>query len=189
MQHRPTAPTRSPSSFATFHPHVTLATASDAAALRAALPPNLPAIPVPFKSVEVGEKYFMSVYVAVHSPDGSPLETLRSHLRTALGDGVVPPVPHISLYYIDDADKDTRVSTLQDLCAHSRVIGVPIEERSVTADFAGTVGLGCYASDEPPKERESPSILRQIESKEIWLVRCEGPVEGWEVLQKFPLGK
>ncbi|PIL29764.1 hypothetical protein GSI_07969 [Ganoderma sinense ZZ0214-1] len=176
MQYKPTSPTKSPSSFPTFHPHVTLATTSDPAILRAALPPNLPVIPVQFKSAEVGEKYFMSVYVAVHSPNGSPLENLRSHLRAVLGDAaVVPSVPHISLYYIDDADKDTRMSTLQDLHAHFRVIGKPGGERSVTADLDGMVGLGCYAGSEPSKAADSSYILRQIESKEIWLVRrlCE----------------
>ncbi len=186
MQNRPTAPTK-PSSFPTFHPHVTLATISDVGALRAALPPNPPAVPVRFKSAEVGNKYFMSIYVVVHSPDGSPLQNLRSHLRTALGGAAVPPIPHVSLYYIDDADKDTRSTTLQDLHAHSRVIGALVGD-SVTADSDGTVGLSCYAGSEP-NEADSPNILREIKSEEIWLVRCEGPVEGWEVLEKFPLGK
>ena len=188
MQNRPTAPTNSPSSFPTLHPHITLATTSDAGALRAALPPNQPAVPVRFKSVDVGNKYFMSVYVAVHSPDGSPLETLRAHLRIALGDAVVPPLPHLSLYYIDEEDRDARVRTLRELHAHSRVIGTLAEDsRSVTAaNNDGTVGLGCHTGREP-NESGSSDVLRQIEGEEIWLVRCEGPVEGWEVLEKFPL--
>ncbi|KAI1791661.1 2',3'-cyclic-nucleotide 3'-phosphodiesterase [Ganoderma leucocontextum] len=187
MRNRPTASTKSPSSFPTFHPHVTLATGPDAAALRAALPSDQPVVPVQFKSAEVGDKYFMSIYVVVHSPEGSPLENLCSHLRAALGDAAVPPIPHLSLYYIDDADKDTRLRTLQELHAHFRVIGKSVGD-SVMADFNRMVGLGCYASSEP-NEADPPYILRQTESEEIWLVRCEGPVEGWEVLEKFPLGK
>ena len=121
--------TPSPSSFPAFHPHLTLATLptspASTAALRAAVTVSPGAhwqrapVPLSFKSVDVGPKFFMSVYVAVHAPPGSPLARLRAHLRAALGDSedpprngdgngsgktAVPPVPHISLYSSSRAD-------------------------------------------------------------------------------------
>ncbi|TFY51655.1 hypothetical protein EVJ58_g10452 [Rhodofomes roseus] len=81
----------SPSSFADFHPHITLATTPTASGLREAVPPDQPAIPAKFRSVDVGQKYFMSVYTRVFDTDA--LAALRAHLRVRLGESAVPPDP------------------------------------------------------------------------------------------------
>ncbi|KAI0748698.1 hypothetical protein C8Q80DRAFT_1173177 [Daedaleopsis nitida] len=170
--------TASPSSFPRFHPHVTLATSPDPAALRAALPRDQPVIPVRFKALEVGDKYFMSVFLAVHSPSDSPLETLREHLRASLGARAVPPLAHLSLYYIDDADKEERERTAQALKSQLRVLQGGRDDESV-------VKIACYYDD--IEEEQDPELIDGLEGEEIWLVKCDGPVPSWEVLEKFPL--
>ncbi|KAI0361867.1 hypothetical protein OH77DRAFT_1416045 [Trametes cingulata] len=179
MRVKPSSPPRSPASFPPFDPHVTLAShPSDASALRAALPTGQRAIPVRFKSLEVGDKYFMSVFVAVHSPPGSPLETLRDHLREKLGEQAVPPVAHLSLYYIDDADKEERERTAETLRSELRVLeSGQGEERSVR--------LACV--DDDVEGEQEPEILEGFDGEEIWVVKCEGPVPEWEVLEKINL--
>ncbi|RDX47033.1 hypothetical protein OH76DRAFT_1406418 [Lentinus brumalis] len=170
--------TKSPSSFPPFQPHVTLASSSDPAALRAAVPRGQSAIPVRFKSLEVGAKYFMSVFVAVHSSPGSPLENLREHLRASLGDAAVPPVAHLSLYYIDEADKGERENTARRLKSELRVLEGGRGEES-------EVKIACFYDD--IEEEQDPELIDGFEGEEIWMVRCEGPVPDWEVVEKFVL--
>ncbi|KAI0707912.1 hypothetical protein C8Q76DRAFT_135194 [Earliella scabrosa] len=172
--------TRSPSSFPSFQPHITLATSPDAAALRAALPSDQRAIPIRFKSLEVGDQYFMSVFVAVHSQPGTRLETLREHLRATLGEGVVPPLAHMSLYYIDEADKEERERTAQRLRRELRVL----EGGSGQDSF---VKLACF--DDDIGGEQNPEVIDGFEGEEIWLMNCDGPVLGWEVIERFPLMK
>ena len=169
---------KSPSSFPSFQPHVTLASSSDAVALRAAIPRSQPAIPVHFKSLEVGDKYFMSVYIAVHSSSGTPLETLREHLRASLGDAAVPPVAHLSLYYIDEADKEEREYIARRLKSELRILEGGRGEDSV-------VKIACFYDD--VEEEQDPELIDGFEGEEVWLVRCEGPVSSWEVMEKFAL--
>ncbi|PCH37748.1 hypothetical protein WOLCODRAFT_87586 [Wolfiporia cocos MD-104 SS10] len=100
---------KSPSSFVDFEPHITLAsvpTSCNLDDLRSAIPPTQTVIPIEFKSLDVGQKYFMSVYASVHDIGG--LAALRSRLRESLGQNAVPAIAHLSLYYIDDADQDER---------------------------------------------------------------------------------
>ncbi|KAH9928509.1 2',3'-cyclic-nucleotide 3'-phosphodiesterase, partial [Epithele typhae] len=181
MAFRPLTAPQSPSSFPTFQPHVTLATSSESA-LRAAMSPMPPTIPITFRSLEVGAKYFMSVYLAVHAAPASPLAALRAHLRAALPDGAraVPPVPHVSLYYIDDADAGLRAVTARMLRTEFRVLesGTPGSEDS-------KVTLACYFDERG--EGQDPELVEGFRGEEIWLVNCDGPVEGWEVLEKYPL--
>ncbi|KAI0647550.1 hypothetical protein C8Q79DRAFT_960043 [Trametes meyenii] len=180
MRVKPHAPPRSLSSFPPFYPHVTLASGPPPSIqeLRAAIPSGQRAFSVGFQSLEVGAKLFMSVYVVVRSPPGSPLETLREHLRAALGDGAVPPVAHLSLYYIADEDAEERARTAETLRSELRVLESGTgEERAVR--------LACV-DDEANGERV-PEILEGFDSEGIWVVKCEGPVPEWEVLEKIPL--
>ncbi|KAI8982859.1 2',3'-cyclic-nucleotide 3'-phosphodiesterase [Trametes punicea] len=177
MRVKPTT-THSPSSFPEFHPHVTLASSRDATALRAAIPAEQRVVPVRFKSLEVGDKYYMSVYVAVHTPPGSPLKTLREHLRARLGSEAVPPVAHLSLYYIDDADEAERARTAETLRSELRVLESGRGEERV-------VRLACV--DDDVEGEQEPEILDGFDGDEIWVVRCEGPVPEWEVLEKISL--
>ncbi|KAI0672715.1 2',3'-cyclic-nucleotide 3'-phosphodiesterase [Trametes maxima] len=182
MRVTPHAPPRAPSSFPPFHPHVTLASgpSSSAPTLQAAIPTGQRALNVGLQSLEVGTKYFMSVYVAVRSAPGSPLETLREHLRAALGpgEGAVPPIAHLSLYYIDDEDAEERERTAETLRSELRVLESGTgEERAVR--------LACV--DDEVEAEQVPEILEGFDGEEIWVVRCEGPVPEWEVLEKIPL--
>ena len=178
MKIRPVADTQSPSSFPRFHPHVTLASSTDANALRAAIPSGQKSVPVSFKTLEVGDKYFMSVFVAVHSPPDSPLHLLREHLRAALGGRAIPPLPHLSLYYIDEADKEAREYTARKLKSELRVL-----ESGRGEDSA--VKLACFYDD--IEGEQDPELIEGFAGVEVWLVKCEGPVPDWEIMEKFPL--
>ena len=127
----PTA--KSPSSFPSFEPHITLCTvpsSSDIPALVSAIPSGQAVVPATFKSVEVGNKYFMSVYVTVHHE--SELNTLRAALTERLGESAIPPVAHVSLFYIDDADVDERTKIEKELRDEGRII--PLGEDRVAID-------------------------------------------------------
>ncbi|KAH9848887.1 2',3'-cyclic-nucleotide 3'-phosphodiesterase [Lenzites betulinus] len=187
MRIHPPARPCSPASFPSFHPHVTLASASGAdapTALRAAIPAAQRAVPVRFASLEVGPRYFMSVYVAVHSAEGSPLEELRARLRKVLGEDAIPPVPHLSLYYIDDADAGQRERTAETLRSELRVLESGPRE-------GGDRGVRLMCMDEEAEVEDGQErvvdILDGFDGEEIWVVRCEGPVRGWEVLEKIAL--
>ncbi|KAH9950249.1 hypothetical protein B0H21DRAFT_819381 [Amylocystis lapponica] len=176
---RPAPPTAaaaaSPASFPPFAPHLTLASAPASAApaaLAAAVPADTRAVPVRFAALEAGHTYFMSVYVAAqHTP---ALAALRSHLARALGERAVPPVPHLSLHYVDDADAALRARAKADLEDAGRVRG---GGAGVALDCAAEAGA------------DGADVLEGFDGEEIWVVRCEGPVPSWEVLQKVVLAK
>ncbi|KAJ8483072.1 hypothetical protein ONZ51_g4941 [Trametes cubensis] len=166
MRLKPTTPLNSPSSFPAFHPHVTLASCPDAAALRAAIPPNQGPVPVHFKSLDGSEgRYFMAVYI------------------TCLGEkGAIPPVAHMSLYYIDEADREERARAVERLRSELRLL----ESRG--PDGENIVRLACVDElEESEGGEKEPVILDGFDGEEIWVVKCEGPVSEWEVMEKIPL--
>lgn len=165
---------KSPSSFPQFHPHVTLATVPSTTAveeLRAAVPKNQPTIPVTFKAAEVGDKYFMSVYVTVYQ--NGVLGVLRDALTKALGEDKVPPMAHVSLFYIDDSEPEERIKLMHKLEKQGRIV-----ER-----VDGRVGLDCskVATSEPG------DIIEAFDGAEIWVALCDGPVETWTIKDKIRL--
>ncbi|KZT69753.1 hypothetical protein DAEQUDRAFT_238622 [Daedalea quercina L-15889] len=162
----------SPSSFPDFHPHVTLATTPTVAGLKEAIPSQQPAIRPKFQSVDVGDKYFMSVYTRVFDTDA--LATLRAHLRGRLGESAVPPIPHLSLYYIDNADAEERGRVREELKSSGRIV-----------ERADGVALDC--SEDPSNRRNADEMLDDMEGEEIWIVKCDGPVPTWEILDKVKL--
>ncbi|KAI0723720.1 hypothetical protein C8T65DRAFT_627177 [Cerioporus squamosus] len=161
--------TQSPSSFLSFQPHVTLASSSDPVALRAASSSSLPCCTRPLQITRSRREV---LHVGLHrrsfSP-GSPLETLREHLRASLGEGAVPPVAHLSLYYINDADKEERENTARRLKSELRVLEGGTRRRK--------------------REEQDPELIDGFMGEEVWMVRCEGPVPGWEVMEKIVLAK
>ncbi|OSD08345.1 hypothetical protein PYCCODRAFT_1379845 [Trametes coccinea BRFM310] len=180
MRLRPNS-TLSPSSFPDFHPHVTLATSPSLSALRAAIPADLRPIAVRFKRLQFDGnqgKYFMAVYVTVQSAPESALEALREHFRAQLGARAVPPVAHMSLYYIDDADREERPRIAETLRSELRVLESGSGEES-------RVQLACV--DDDAEGEQVPEILDGFDGEEVWVVRCEGPVPTWEILEKIPL--
>lgn len=162
----------SPSSFPDFQPHITLATTPSAAKLRESIPDNQAAIRPRFRSIDVGDKYFMSVYARVHDVDA--LAVLRQHLSARLGDAAVPPIPHVSLYYIDNADAGEREKVREELKNKGRIV-----------ERADGVALDC---SKDPENTDSPDeVLEGIDGEEIWIMQCNGPVPTWEVLDKVKL--
>ena len=164
--------TNSPSSFPDFQPHITLATTPTAAGLKEAIPDNQLIIRPKFRSVDVGDKYFMSIYARVHDTDA--LAELRQHLRARLGDAVVPPIPHVSLYYIDNADVSEREKVKEEL-----------ENKGCIIERPHGVALDC--SEHPGNTSSADEVLEGIDGEEIWIMQCNGPVPTWEVIEKVKL--
>lgn len=162
------------SSYPRFDPHITLGTSPDLDALRSAIPANQRRVPVRFKSVDVGPTYTRSVLVAVH-PD-TEISMLERHIRAKLGKGEPPPsFPHMSFFYIDDAEKEER----------QRVVG-ELEEKGIIQSTADGVVLRC----EPEGRAEDQTELAGFDGCEIWIVQCEGKVEeDWNVLEKISLAE
>jgi len=158
----------SPSSFPSFQPHITLAAIptdpSALSALRAALPSEKYSYPVRFKSIEVGSKYFTSVFLAVHP--SLALTTLHAHIHNVLAlEPKTPHFPHVSLSYVDGADAPLREVFVEHLEKNGRIVR---EDGGVKLRF-GT---------------EDDAWIGGFEGCEIWIVECDGPVEGWKVLEK-----
>ncbi|KAH8106859.1 cyclic phosphodiesterase-like protein-domain-containing protein [Cristinia sonorae] len=157
---------KSPSSFPHFHPHITLTTVpstTSESVLRDAVKPSQPTVPIRFQSLDVGNKYFMSVYVTVHrTPE---LVALRDHLSNVLGEKTVPPIPHMSLYYIDDPDAADR-QKVADILQRDRVIDGP---------DGSSVRLDCTEGDE-----RGVDVLDGFVGHEIWIMLCDGPVDTWK---------
>ncbi|KII89116.1 hypothetical protein PLICRDRAFT_175346 [Plicaturopsis crispa FD-325 SS-3] len=176
-------PPRKPdsSSYPHFHSHITLITipTSPAAlqALREAIPTSQPRIAVNFESVEVGDAYFRSVFVAcTHSTELVTLnESIRAALKESLGLelGPGPRFPHMSLYYIDDAEAQERRRRYEQLVSDGKIL----------RDSQG-IALDCRVGS----EKAGPTNqLGGFDGHEVWIAECEGPVEEWKVLAKIPL--
>lgn len=162
-------------SYPHFHPHITLASTASSTPLNSitsSLPKDLSAIPVTFQSLNVGDHFFQAVYLSVHlSP---ALSALHSSIYTASSVFVckTPNFPHMSLFYIDDteAEERTRMGKQLETTGTARRLGDSCFE------------LKCSADGE---EEWMGGFL----AEEIWIVDCDGPVEGWnsKVLQRIKL--
>ncbi|KAI0273418.1 hypothetical protein BC834DRAFT_853717 [Gloeopeniophorella convolvens] len=174
-RHPPPAPD-APHSFPHFHPHVTLATlpgpaAPDALlALREAVPLGQRALRLRFARVLAGTHYFRSVFVSL-----APSDALAA-LRAAFGAPVPPAFPHLSLYYIADEEAHARARLLQELEREGAVRPTP--------DGLGVVlDCGVGAGADP----DAITALEGCTATQLWIVDCNGPVEGWTVLDRIML--
>lgn len=161
---------KSPRSYPSLVAHITLASPIPSSLSTATILSSVPArdlrgdapLQVRFKSIDVGDTYWRSVYITI---DPTPeMLKLRDDIHAALRkhEGVnptAPHFPHMSLYYIDDSEPDERN------VAKNRLFTSKQAE-----EYADGVKLG---------------NLPGFEGAEIWVVRCEGPVEEWEVLGKM----
>ena len=176
-------------SFPHFHPHVTLATLNPAAerdstvlTLREAVPLGQCTVPVRFARVIAGDHYFRSVFVAlVPSPE---LVRLRAALAAA-GTPHPPAFPHLSLYYIADEEPHTRERLLQEL-ERENVVRHAADGQEVVLECAVGHGAG---DDNSTGSQDDGGALTGFTGTQIWIVDCEGPVEGWKVLDKILLAK
>lgn len=167
MHKRPETPLHHPSSWPRFTPHITLGSAPTGEAASAAIPRDQSRIPVRFKEFQAGPVYFRSVLFAVH-PDPAVVK-LEEDVRKALGASGLPPAyPHMSFAYIDDSEAEAREK-----------IRVELKKRGTVEDTEDGVGIWCGQGDE--------DFLTGFEATEIWVAKCDGPVETWTVLEKFEL--
>ncbi|KAJ7087737.1 2',3'-cyclic-nucleotide 3'-phosphodiesterase, partial [Mycena epipterygia] len=174
MDTRPKSQSNSEASYPQFQPHITLASFPDPAPSLAAILSSIsqaqPALPVTFDAVEVGDHFFRSVYLAVH-PTPALLD-LHRHVHAKLE---IPPktpkYPHISLCYISDEDAASgeRAKYFQEL-----------QDSGKIRENGNSISLNCGGLSEE-------DWFSGFESPEIWVTRCEGPVETWTVEQKIAL--
>jgi 2'-5' RNA ligase len=168
-------------SYPTFHPHVTLLSLPrsledhiDSIKVCVAKYRTKPPPVCRFKSVDIGDHYYRSVYVAIQPT----LELLGMHKyfhdkmeiepRT-------PAFPHLSLCYIDDADAENgERQAFYDALKDTGELGTINEDDRVEG-----VSLKCGSDNQ--------DWIDHFNASEVWAVLCEGPVEGWRVLQKFSL--
>ncbi|KAG2157488.1 2',3'-cyclic-nucleotide 3'-phosphodiesterase [Suillus clintonianus] len=167
----------SAASYPEITPHITLASSGKATqdTILRSLPSILRPIPVKFQKLEVGDHYFRSVFISVKKT--TELVALHEHIMAALDrDGAspsAPAFPHMSISYIADEDGHAERNKAAD-----ELRGVTVIEDSETDD-ADTVGLRCGDSE------EGGVRLSGFEGTEVWIVRCEGPVQHWQVLEKI----
>ncbi|KAJ6597227.1 2',3'-cyclic-nucleotide 3'-phosphodiesterase [Mycena vulgaris] len=170
----PPSQSTSEASYPKFQPHITLAALPDAAPSLAEILASIPAaqraLPIEFDAVEVGDHFFRSVYLAVHTTPA--LLDLHHHVHDALRIlPKTPKFPHISLCYINDADAAAGERT--------RYFQALESAGKIRAD-GGSVSLNC---GEPGVD----DWLSSFDSPEIWIARCDGPVETWTVEKKIAL--
>jgi 2',3'-cyclic-nucleotide 3'-phosphodiesterase len=152
-----------PSSYPHFQPHITLATIPSTTlfSIAASSIPKVPPLPVYFQTLEIGDHFFRSIYIKTQ-----PSEAL-SHLHTSIHAalGIEPKTvkfPHISLYYIQDADARERVRMRDELGRTGYV-----------KECSDSVKLDCGRDG-------SNEWIEGFEGSEVWIVDCDGPVEGWK---------
>jgi 2',3'-cyclic-nucleotide 3'-phosphodiesterase len=167
MHVRPTQST-SPISYPRFNAHITIASgAKSLEEMQQAVPQTLAPVPVRFRSVESGPVYFRSVLVAIAPDQGICM--LEEAARKGLGKSEPPPsFPHMSFAYIDDAEAHERERLVEEYKSK----GIFDQAK----DGTGVV-LRCGEGDH----------VDGFIASELWIVRCEGKVEEWDVLKKITL--
>jgi len=163
-------PRSSSKSYPHFYPHITLASAASSTLLNSvvsSIPTDLSAIPVTFQNLKVGDHFFRSVYFSIHL--SSELSALQSSIYAASSVFVhkTPSFPHMSIFYIEDTEADERTRMAREL-----------ELNGLVRTCEGCVEL-----------KFGEEWIDGFLGKEIWIVGCDGPVEGWslKVLKKIEL--
>lgn len=100
-----------------------------------------------------------------------------------------PAFPHLSLYYIDekDAEKGERERMFGEMVRSGVVQNLSAEEGQGQGKEGEGVVLDCGVGTVPEPDQNAMMRLDGIAGSEIWIVKCEGPVEGWEVMDKILL--
>ncbi|OAX41715.1 LigT-like protein [Rhizopogon vinicolor AM-OR11-026] len=159
-------------------PHITLASSREATqdTMLRALPTTLRPIPIKFRKLEVGDHYFRSVFMSVEKT--AELVALHEHIMAALDrDGAspsAPAFPHMSISYIADEDGYAeRKRAADELKASTVVEG---------SEISGTETFTCFRCG----EESGHMRVMGFGGMEVWIVRCEGPVQDWQVLREIP---
>jgi len=172
-------------SYPRFHPHITLATVPSSTPvdeLVAAIPPRQSRAKVDFADVVVSDAYFRSVLAVIKSsPEILTLHT-RINENLKIRNPQTPMFPHMSIYYIDDAEAEERSRVLQELEDNGTVVrtenGVQIHTSR------GPIGIPTGSEPRPAPHGDE---LQGFDGVEIWVAFCDGPVETWTVLEKVEL--
>lgn len=158
----------SPSSYPDILPHITLTTVPfvDPGTLEVlldAIPQIQQPIRANFQSLVVGDHYFCSVFIDIQPTQElvALQDQILINLRRRGFEPSAPRFPHMSLCYIADKDQSERVRIAQVL----KDAGVV----SQTADLQ-SISLRC-----------GDTGLIGFDGAEIWIVKCNGGVETWEV--------
>ncbi|KXN86930.1 hypothetical protein AN958_09525 [Leucoagaricus sp. SymC.cos] len=164
----------SPPTYPDFEPHITLASVQSEtpiplSAIRRSIPATQRAFHVRFKSVDIGDHYFRSVYISVEL-DGT-LSTLHQSVHETLSQRPrTPKFPHISLVYISDEDAaDGERDKYYEELKTRDLISIGEEGVGLRAGLGSEWMKGSLAT-------------------EIWITKCVGPVETWKVVDKITLG-
>ncbi|KAJ3860833.1 2',3'-cyclic-nucleotide 3'-phosphodiesterase, partial [Lentinula novae-zelandiae] len=168
-------------SYPKFHPHITLAAPPSSShltleQLRESISHHLPCkIRIDFKSLNTGNHFFRSVYIAVQpSPD---LVSLHKCIHTTLDlEPRTPLFPHLSLCYIADED---------DAAGKERQEWRNQLETSGRIRTIGPAGVGVEVNCS--KDGAGNDWISGFDADEIWFVDCNGPVKSWAVLHKLRL--
>ncbi|KAF9653064.1 hypothetical protein BDM02DRAFT_2122023 [Thelephora ganbajun] len=172
-------------SYTRFHPHITLATVPSTTPVEelvAAIPSRQPKVKADFSDVVVSDAYFRSVLAIV-----KPSPTIMS-LRTKINENLKirspqsPMFPHMSIYYIDDAEAEERKRVLQELKENGTV--VQTEDGVQIHTSGGPLGVPTGSGTRPLPHGDA---LQGFDGVEIWIAYCDGPVETWTVLEKVEL--
>lgn len=179
----PTA--KMPNSYPRFHPHITLATVPSTTPVEelvAAIPSRQSRVTVDFADVVVSDAYFRSVLAVIKSsPDISSLYTkINENLK--MHNPQSPMFPHMSIYYIDDAEAEERTRVLRELEDNGTVVGTQDGVRIHTS--RGAMGIPTGSETRPLPHSD---LLQGFDGVEIWVALCNGPVETWTVLEKVEL--
>ena len=174
-----------PNSYPRFHPHITLATVSPTTPVEelvAAIPSRQSSVKADFADVVVSHAYFRSVLAIVEpSPEILSLHTkINENLKVHGPES--PMFPHMSIYYIDDAEAEERARVLQELEDNATV--VKTENGVQIHTSGGPMGIPTGSETRPTPHDDA---LRGFDGVEIWVTLCDGPVETWTVLQKVEL--
>ena len=164
---------RSPSSYPQFAPHITIVShiplSVNIATIMHCIPESQTSFPVMFKSIEMSNVYFHSVYIDLHtSPKlSAPHQHIQSAVKNLEGaEPGSPSFPHMSIYYIDNLDKYANTHFSSDHAIQNQ----------------DNVALVCSCADTHPA-----ATLTGFNAKAIWIVKLEGLVKKWEVLKKVTL--
>ncbi|KAJ3777449.1 2',3'-cyclic-nucleotide 3'-phosphodiesterase [Lentinula raphanica] len=176
MSIKPTSATGS-ASFPKFHPHITLAALPPSSTLtleqlqeitRSSLSNDLQ---IRFKSVNTGDHFFRSVYIAIEPTPA--LLSLHARVHSTLNvEPRTPSFPHLSLCYITDEDNAAGEHRLR---WKNKLEALGILRSTATGD-----GIELNRSVDGASELWMSSFT----AYEIWFVECVGPVETWKVLDK-----
>ncbi|KAF8503390.1 2',3'-cyclic-nucleotide 3'-phosphodiesterase [Russula emetica] len=161
-----------------------------ALALRESIPIGQRAIRIRFARVLTGDKYFLSIYIAL-APSNELAQLRSSALAVGVGgasgnnrpdpEKASPAFPHLSLFYIADEEAHSRVRLMQEM-----------EREGVIRHSADglSVALRCaqIAGDSEDGDGDGGNgVLEGFTATQVWIVDCEGPVEEWKVLDKILL--